>query len=429
MKMDFDFNFLMWTMSYFIISFTCVFYFIRKSYFAYLLNNVLWFKFVLIPAYILAEGKFLTSFGFYISDSFIEALIVSLFFIFVINIAILFSPKSSFQLIHGTDQKLFSFERHLYYIMFICFTAVVLVKLLTVPDDLSNRLIENSGKGYLHILGYLGYFLAFYFLKDGVSNKKRFILAISIAFYGGVFFLLLGYRGGFLYSPILVAVFLIVTSRKSALYVMSLPILLLLLFEINYVTSTVRYLIVTGTEIDYQNFIDFYSDYKSRYTVPLAFNHFEYVAYWISTSDAKILLLGSWNTVYSSLFNWIPSVLLNDKPLTTGPTLGILLFPDVISSSGRTSSLTTGVIFEFIYNFGLILAGPFLFIFFYSIHSVINISKSTFYQNPWILIGFYWLFGFSMFFDDLGGTINKFIILCATFLLIRVFKTVLPSSK
>jgi len=414
--------------------------FSRERHILLLFQVLLWFKFLYLTTLILAQGGSYTSpYGFIEKDSYIVVSIYALLVSYTLRGAYILSSSIFNKKLRVSNEQIEkninSMPNILILILVIAFTLVTLYKLSNLGGEFSNRLIKNQGGGILHIIGYIGYFLALTFSVKLFMKKKSLSsfeggAVFLLCLYFGSFFLLLGYRGGFLYPCIFLFIlhyYFKFSKFSNFRSIFTLLILFLLFsFEVNWGTGAVRILVTRGDEFTYLNFINAYSSYKDMYLIPMAFNHIDLNAYLVSQNETS-LFTGKYNTVIPSLFNWIPRVIYPDKELTTGAVMAIELMPGSITSEGRTSSLTTGIVFEVLYNYGVVLGLLVLFVFYSIIFTLIRYLLSrggVAYLYSLLLI---WNFSFSIFFDDFGGTINKFVTLTMTAILILLLDFILKA--
>jgi hypothetical protein len=397
-----------------------------------LIQIIIWFKFYYVPSLILSSLDYYSPYGYLEHTGYITATTYALLSIFalrgayVLSSGLIKSKYNKFSYGYGLDLLKYRKPNKIYIsILLFIFSMVVVYKAGSIGQNFSNRLIQNQGGGFLHIFGYVGYFLAFYFSFDFV-NKRKSIFSLSFVklflflLFFGMFFLLLGYRGGFLYPLIFFSiVYLYSNMRSLRSSILLLVLLLLMVFEINWLTGSLRIMITRGEGFTIDNFISSYKSYKEMYLIPMAFNHIDLVAYYIFNFERE-LLLGTYNTVVPSFFNWIPRFFYPEKELTTGARMAVEIFPGSITSEGRTSSLTTGVIFESLYNYGFIFGLFFIFLFYTLVFSLIRLLSNQGYIQFILSLLLSWNFGFSIFFDDFGGAINKFITLVVTSILLLV---------
>ncbi|WIO75370.1 hypothetical protein QP938_05540 [Porticoccaceae bacterium LTM1] len=417
-----------WSLSYFVGSLLLFLSYIDKNKILFLINNVLWFKFCYVPAVILENNPDFASFGIDVSAGYFCASLYAMACMVSLNFAFYFVSRYLCavdknrlfynNIVHGQD-----FKWGLFGLAFFVFISSVLYKVGNPVEVFSHRLIENQGKGFLQIGGFIGYGLSFFFVyKYLLTKRKRFLLSgFLVAAVGGGYFALLGYRGGALYSLIIFIVLIFFSADKRWGFAVFLPLFFLLINEVNWVTGAVR-MIVSGYE---GSFSELYAWYKSQYLIPLAFNHYELVSYLFESRGLQELFFGGWETVWSSYTNWIPRSLVPDKGLTSGPMIGLEVLPDIVTSEGRTSSLTTGVVFESIYNFGAV--GGLIFVFlFYSLFSYfLRAFKVDSFPRMYLYVLCSWVFGFSIYFDDLGGAINKVVLILVGYFILLALSKVL----
>lgn len=405
----------------------------KNRYLLLLVQTLIWFKYYYIPLLILSQSEYDSPFGLIDKSSYILSTIYALVCMYAIRLAYLIASS----LLINRKRKNDLFELYnlkipnsFFFLGLISvFVFLIIHKASSLSSDFSNRLIENQGGGFLHIFGYIGYFLSLYcsisFVRNcGKLTSLKALLVLLSMFLFGTFFLLLGYRGGFLYPLIFFFIvyyaFKVTNFRSIFVYLL---ILLFLVFEINWFTGAIRIIVSRGDDFNVENLVSSYNAYKSMYLIPMAFNHIDLTALYITNNELR-LLTGSFNTVIPTFFNWIPRALMSDKELTTGALMAVEIFPGAIGTQGRTSSLTTGVIFESIYNYGLLIGPLFLMIFYTFVFYLIKaLSKKggVFFILSILLI---WNFAFSIFFDDFGGGVNKLITLLLTTFIVYFFYSV-----
>ena len=145
------------------------------------------------------------------------------------------------------------------------------------------------------------------------------------------------------------------------------------------------------------------------------------LAGYLETAKSSDLLTGTFQTVVASFLNFLPRVLFPEKADTSGVYFASIYFPDWFSYGYHQSSLTTGIFLDSVFNFGI----PLAVVLIASLYAVVGLAiKRLLLGNGYhVVLGVYmcWLFGFNVFFDDLGGVVNKFVIgvifyICACFL-------------
>lgn len=357
-------------------------------------------KFIFVPFLINLEGAETSSQFSYKIDSLIESIYISIIF---------FSSMFIGQLLVGNYKKL-SFlpakiilnEPAKYFMFFLVGVGIFIsLDLSSILRSSTNRFDVTEGTGYLFFLGYSGYFITTHYINENFFIKKNLFKVYTIAIICGLFFLLRFHRGGFLYP--LCFTFLTFFGLKYGLKktFWICIILIPLLFELNIISSAIR------TEYLLDNFSmeslgRRIGNMHQNISIPLAFGHVELLA---KILDGGIQQYNYLSTLSSSLLNWIPRIIFEEKSITTGPTLGMKLFPDTRTfNGGYSSSLTTGLLVELFFNFKYYFALPAIFIGFVFQKLYYYVLRS---QNLAYLIIFLWLFGFVIFYDDLGGWVNK----------------------
>jgi hypothetical protein len=112
--------------------------------------------------------------------------------------------------------------------------------------------------------------------------------------------------------------------------------------------------------------------------------------------------------------NWRPRQLFPDKELTTGPVLATLISPEWIGVDGlHRSSYTTGPVIELYYGTGLpgVVVG--MFALGWLMRRLVGLVSSRF-RSDLRTAGFVlatYILGWNIWIDDLGGTVNKCLIL------------------
>lgn len=399
--------------------------FVRKQFLLLLMLLVIWFKYFYIMALIFSANDYSSPFGDISKSNYI---ITSTYAILIgnsIRLAYLLAARQRpvtavdyvYQRTFGVEgPKLERLGKLQVLILFGLVSVGILLKASQLGGDFSSRMIASQGSGMLHVLGYVGYFLAlayaFSFAKHPIKViTLKSLAAVLVLSFCGMFFMLSGYRGGFLYPFVFFCIVILFSRLSDFRYsVFLLLVFFVLIFEVNWLTGAVRIIVTRGDDFTLESLASAYSTYKDMYLIPMAFNHIDLTAQYFQKNDWS-LISGSYNTIGSSFFNWIPRFIMHEKELTTGALMAVELFPETVTSEGRTSSLTTGVVFESLYNFGLVLGPLFIFSFYWLIFSCIRrlLMGGLVYMLLALLLC--WNFGFSIFFDDLGGAINKFLLL------------------
>lgn len=293
-------------------------------------------------------------------------------------------------------------------------------------SDFTNRVVLLRGSGILSIFGYIGYIAALSSIIYFHYHSVPVVISAVVCMLGGLFFLVMGFRGGAVY-PLVMLLFLLI-SRK-----IGLPVLVgFILFGAQFfpivdsITSAIR--ISFADEV--WSFEDVFSlalrlmDFN---VVSPSFSHPDLLTSLISLSKDQYALATADISLWNSLLNWIPRALYDEKGLSAGPNLAMYYYPDVLTDLGfHNSSVTTGPIIEGYILFGVF--GAFLFAILYSLllFSVdfflgklkLTVLNVCFY---WLII---WLFSFSIFVDDFGGVTTKFVLIVFACLILGILRKV-----
>ncbi len=377
----------------------------RRDYITLLPIFIVWFKYVYIGAVILEEQRFSSVVGSFEKEDLLFSSVISLLIALSIFLAsmLFFRPDKRNIDFNGVNN---------FKVILLIYFLVTIYLYSGLSGDSVNRLISNSGKGYLHIFGYIGYLIpvVLFYKYRNCLTKSKIIYSSLVCLFGGLFFFMLGYRGGGLYPLVIYLVLLVVHSRFKAYTPLILLVFTFSLFEVNWFTGTVRaYFISMSIDGADFNFLDFYRDYKSKYLIPLAFDHVSLLSFYLNNNSVNEVVVGSYSTVLTGFTNWIPRFIYSDKGLTTGARMAMDYLPDAVGAQGRNTSLTTGLVFESIFNYGVLFASFFVFLLY-------SLFFKTYYflRNRSVILDSYafilvWLFCYSIFFDDFGGFVNKLV--------------------
>ncbi|TPE39984.1 O-antigen polymerase [Pontibacter mangrovi] len=409
-------------LSLILASLFCVWYFIIKFQIKW--NNLLFLifgfcfflKFVFIPFIINIKYIDTNSLFTYSIDNLIFSVCITLFFLIAFFLGQVTTGEVTTKKIVVSDYQNKKYIK-LTLSVFVLIGIFISFNITSILQSSDNRVSAAEGTGYLFFLGYSGYLLTGYFINEYIHYKKSITSLCVIALVCGLFFLFRFHRGGFLY-PLSFVIITFSGLKFGFKKVFWISIFLIpLLFEINIVSSALRTEFL-GTEFNFDRVLSRVESLNKEVTIPLAFGHIELLSALLYNDIPRIYP----TTFFSSFLNWVPRFIFADKALTTGPVLALTMFPDTRTyNGGYDSSLTTGILVELYYNFKLMFFIPaFLLGFIYQ--KVYNYILKL--EDISILIIFLWLFGFVIFFDDLGGWINKVFICFILAMMIQIIKKI-----
>jgi hypothetical protein len=159
---------------------------------------------------------------------------------------------------------------------------------------------------------------------------------------------------------------------------------------------------------------------QNQQVVPLANSHLNLMATYLSSLNFEELCLGSGSTFSSSLLNFIPRALYPDKGETTGVKFARMIFPEWFREGEHSASLTVGLPLDFTYNFGVVFA-PLLYVLFIALISltVVYLERAK-PRHQFFSVAIVWVGFFDIFFDDLGGVVNKLVLIFLAFLILSL---------
>ncbi|HRP52334.1 MAG TPA: hypothetical protein PLI97_02370 [Fluviicola sp.] len=364
------------------------------------ISLVLFIKYIFIPLLINnAYANTISKFN-YRPDSLISAQVITLTFTIFFFIGHILNNRGKIHQYNFSKTRLNFYAKSLLFalvIVGVLFSFRLYGELLTSD----NRFETTSGQGILFFFGYAGYFLTCYFVYKYLNKKTKIYIVVFIAVLCGMFFLLRFHRGGFLY-PLAFLILGVMGNKFETKKIIFVAVLLVpVLMELNIISSAIRSNVLKDS-FSVDNIYESTIEENSNFTIPLAFGHIELLAV---LEEKENFNSDYFSTLKASFFNWIPRSLIGSKPTSTGPILAKKIFPDTIQiNGGYDSSLTTDLIVELFYNFKFLFFLPALFLG-YLFEKVNRWVIEQ--QNYMFFIVFIWLFGFIVFFDDLGGWINK----------------------
>ena len=285
-----------------------------------------------------------------------------------------------------------------------------------------DRLQARSGSGFMFIFGYAGLGLCLA-LAAGLLGHYRVRTVMVLCLPTLLFFVGAGHRSValmVLLCPFVPLIAMVCRERQYAIPV-GFGLALLGSNYVNLITGSVRSLWSQGRELSVEAVVARYDEIRSAQPIPLATSHLEMLAGYLETAKSSDLLTGTFQTVVASFLNFLPRVLFPEKADTSGVYFASIYFPDWFSYGYHQSSLTTGIFLDSVFNFGI----PLAVVLIASLYAVVGLAiKRLLLGNGYhVVLGVYmcWLFGFNVFFDDLGGVVNKFVIgvifyICACFL-------------
>lgn len=308
---------------------------------------------------------------------------------------------------------------------FFVLSLVGLILFLAVSGlDFHDRLQSRAGSGFLFIFGYAGLALCLAIAAGAVANISL-IRAIILCLPTAAFFAAAGHRSTTLIAlacPLIMRFGSVVSRRR---------IMLLAIFcggvlsanYVNYLTGSIRSLLEQKREISVETIAQRYETLRGVRPIPLASSHLEMLAGYLEQADGYDLALGTFETAGASLFNFLPRAFFPDKDLTSGVYFASMYFPEWFAYGYHTSSLTTGLYLDLVFNFGLMLGFALLIVLYIASGLVIGRLLRAGGAKPILGIYLAWVLGFDVFFDDLGGVVNKLVIgiifyLCARSLIV-----------
>ncbi|WP_287831023.1 hypothetical protein [Idiomarina sp.] len=292
-------------------------------------------------------------------------------------------------------------------IFFALCIAVSFPKYASKIYEGTSSIADNAGSGVLLIVGYLGYLIAVNLFLGKGKGSRSLLLALVIAA-TAIFFFSFGQRGGALYPIAIVFSIYMVRSYTSTKVItvafLSFPFLIL----VNFLTSLLRKTIIYGVDVDAFDL----SNYSE--SLPLAFSQNSLLSHMVfnNINDGKS------DVLLNSILNWLPRSFFPEKGLSTGPHIAAEILPGVDIYSHSTS-LTTGPIIEGYYYggfFGVTIAAVLLAF----TCSLIEIFKFRVQPETYIIFSF--LFGFLIFFDDLGGLTSKLVLVVLAVCRFKLFR-------
>lgn len=283
-----------------------------------------------------------------------------------------------------------------------------------VIEDFSRRTIEGAGNGPWLIFGYLGYLCVGLMCWRLRLSRPALMLDLPLVLLAGWFFLLLGWRGSVLYPLVIYLAYRLPQARVPLISSLLVLCGASLLYEIDILSGSIRSVYASRGSFNLVESLLLHTQLRGDVVLPMSFSHLDLLTSLISQPVLADAEVGRALTILPSLLNWIPRALSPEKALTTGPILAIAFFPDVLADAWRhTSSLTTGPIVEMYYNFGTL--GVFLGAAFHgwAVWVLTRVfsrhADNLVHGTLWPIV--VWLVGFSLFFDDLGGFINKAVLI------------------
>lgn len=308
--------------------------------------------------------------------------------------------------------------------------SVVGVFLLAGVTDLANyseRLMSRAGGGFVYIFGFLtfGAALNFALFPPGKRPKWSWFVLVSAI----MFFSIAGYRSFVMFCLLALVlsffgISVLVGRLKFALFVATLTIFAV---PINFISGSARSLLSSQhSEISFDSVVELAHTLYKEQPVPIANGHLDILAVYLQTASSGDKSFGTASTLLASITNFIPRTLFPEKGETTGVIIARQIFPEWFYSGTHTSSATVGLIFEMIFNFGIPL-GILFFVVLIALscrlfNILIQIPIYGYYFSPLLA----WCLFFNIFFDDLGGALNKLVSIFIGAALVIVFHQLWP---
>lgn len=293
-------------------------------------------------------------------------------------------------------------------------------------QNFSDRLVTRSGAGYIFIFGYAG--LAYCFSLALLTREGKFgwLKSLALSAPTVLFFALAGHRaaavtalaagcwGGFALTGKLSP------TKLALIFVTAVA----LANPINYLTGGVRSLFMGAEGVSVQRILERSAQIAESQSIPLANSHIEMIAGYLERSSTEDLILGTYQTTITSALNFLPRALFPEKGNTSGVYFASIYFPEWFVNGVHSSSLTTGIFLDAIFNFGLILGPIFLIVFYYCSGRATRKLWQRGGLHSAFALYLSWVLGFNAFFDDLGGTVNKAFIGIVVLILLKAVNLV-----
>src|SRR5690606_22481206 len=164
---------------------------------------------------------------------------------------------------------------------------------------------------------------------------------------------------------------------------------------VNYLTGSVRSLLEQRRDISVESVMERYESLRNERPIPLATSHLEMLGSYIGQADVHDLVVGTFRTAGASFLNFLPRAIFPDKDLTTGVYFASMYFPEWFVYGYHTSSLTTGLYLDAVFNFGIPLSIALLVcLYFFSSAAIGRMLRSS---GAGAVLGVYlaWVIGFN----------------------------------
>lgn len=300
------------------------------------------------------------------------------------------------------------------FLLIICIIAIYIqykdFNFLVLNEEIADRLNYSSGKNYTQLLNVSSYFLVLIGVKQYTEGKITITYLIIHAIPAFVIYSLKLQRGHSLYPMffILIAWLCVKKQKKDTLRV--IMIAFILLYFISPITSYMRTCFVENKDFKFSNI-------PKDEMVQSSFAHAEL----LSAIIADNTICEMPNSIYGTIVNIIPRDFFKEKPLTLGPILHNKYSGGRLGSKGlHTSSYTTDLLIEGYYNLNVF--GVFLYGLLYACvlqciwHNVFRKDKNIYFLFPLSLF----LFGFLIFFTDLGNWLGYLVIYYSLYVILKV---------
>lgn len=277
--------------------------------------------------------------------------------------------------------------------------------------QMQNRLQARAGAGFVFIFGYAGLALCFA-AAAGLVQRRTLFAALLLCLPTSVFFVAAGHRSVALMA--ILCPFVPWLRERLGHNRFALPLLVGVSVSganyVNWATGSIRSLSTQGQSLTLEGIAARYYVLREARPVPLATSHMEMLGDYLEKAGLHNGLFGTFETVSTSFLNFLPRAIFSDKGLTSGVHFASIYFPEWFSSGQHTSSMTTGLFLDLVFNFGVPLTFVILLVLYLLAAVVVTgLCRRGGYEA---IFGIYvaWVLGFNVFFDDLGGVVNKLVI-------------------
>ena len=446
------------------VAFSNLFFVVFYIYFRYLTKNKIFlslafpaFLILIIQSIIYPSYIFLTkNFRFYLfsntTPNLVPALILWTFAIFGFGLGISLREKRCFRIEKGRRISLFSdsldFRDDSLKSLVLYTIPIMIVSLFATYLEFRSYGIDainqtynlgifsadsirrSRGLGPLRLfetwsyvaVAYVGW-NAFYSTK---FKRTKIFIGVLYSIGGSMLPLLNARRGPILYHlGILSLPFLLNVIKRNRRIRFLVPLLLVLMIFVDTFTSELRGIYYRSNKVDISYALD--KTFSENYA-PLSFDHLELSSALIEQIQNNEFkpLMGS--TFLAAILNWVPRKIWPNKLWTGGTYFSIAMGSSYyFDDSGISSGITTGIIIEALLNIGMYsyILLPLLMIGLGYVLSGINLELfekgNLVYMAAFSI--YYWI-SIDLFFNDLGGLVNKFIMNTAGLIFLYVLSMV-----